>query len=104
MINALLIKNLSPRALVKLHRKRREELEKQQEEKKNRELMKINYDIDKRTHGFKKYYAIILSDELVVTDKWDKALNYIDGEKDKNFRVRYKSFTSISAATDFLRG
>ena len=52
----------------------------------------------------KKYYALILPDDLVITDDWSYALEQIAPYEKDGKRVRYKSFLSLAEAYDFLRG
>ena len=103
IINMLKLKNTSPKKLVELRFKRREELAKKDEERERRRTMKIRYEIDKKPRAYKKYYAIILSDDLVITDNWQRAEEIIASEKSEDFKVRFKGFTTISEAVDFLR-
>ncbi|MBP5177759.1 MAG: DEAD/DEAH box helicase, partial [Clostridia bacterium] len=103
IINMLKIRNTSPAQLVRLRKKREQELERQKEDAKRRAIMKIRYDLKKKGALYKKYYALILPDELVVTDDWQTAAQLIDAAQSSGSRVKYKSFLSLSDAQEFLR-
>ena len=103
MIKMIKIGSSSPKQLVALRKKRDIEMEKRREDIERRRLMKIRYDLNKKGSLYKKYYAIIMPDELVVTDEWGKASLLIAQAKEMDFDVRYKSFATLTAAADFLR-
>ena len=103
MINMLKLRNTSPRQLVKLRQKRREELELIRQDVERRSRMKIRYDLKKKSFGYKKYYALILPDDLIITDDWGSAKVLIDEAETDGKTVRYKSFLTLDEATDFLR-
>jgi len=103
MINMLKIKNTTPMGLVRLREKHRLELRQKQEETERRAKMKIRYDFENKKSLYKKYYALILPDELVITDNWAKARELIEQAEADGGRVRYKSFVSLNDAIEFLR-
>ena len=103
IINMLKLKNSSPLQLARLRKKRDEELLKQREDQERRAAMKIRYVLENKKSLYKKYYALILPDELVITDSWQAAKPLIDEAEQSGARVRYKSFTSLSDAQEFLR-
>lgn len=103
IINMLKLKNASPMQLVRLRKKRREEIEKRREDALRRAAMKIRYELEKKSVFYKKYYALILPDELIITDSWSVAKPLIDEAEGGGARVRYKSFLTLNEAVDFVR-
>ncbi|MBR1891744.1 MAG: hypothetical protein IJ811_04560 [Clostridia bacterium] len=103
IINMLKIKDTTPKQLARLRKKRREELDREQEDKKRRSLMKIRYELSKKREIYKKYYALILPDDLVITDSWETASRLIEANETEGVRIRYKGFTNLDGAIDFLR-
>ena len=103
IINMLKVRNTSPTQLVRLRKKREAELEQQREDVERRALMKIRHVFEKKQTFYKKYYAVMLPDDLVITDSWSVAKPLIDAAEADGARVRYKSFGNLNEATEFLR-
>ena len=70
------------------------------EERERRQNLKIRKVLRK---GGRKIYALILVDDLVVTDDWNYARQLIDEETEKGRKVRYKGFPSLDSAYEYLR-
>lgn len=100
IINALSVRASTKKDLLRMraqYEKRKKDLE---EERAARSVLKIRKELSGKG---RKYYAISLSDDLIVTDSWQKAEKYISDAREKGERVRYKGFSSIAEACDFLR-
>lgn len=103
VINMIKLKNTTPKQLAKMH-----EEHKMQAEKKNRELdirknMKIRYVIDRKKAFGKKYYALVLADELVITDKWKTAEELIQNSEKLGYKPKFKGFLKLNDAINFVR-
>lgn len=101
IINALSLKNLNKKALLRMHYEAEERKRQKKEDIERRQSLKIRKVLNRLG---KKYYALILPDDLVVTDDWSYALEQIAPYEKDGKRVRYKSFLSLAEAYDFLRG
>lgn len=100
IINALAIRRLRPSDLVRMHKKSREEKAKKQMLAETLKRLKIRKIVKGRSA---KYYAIQHPTDLVVTDNWQTACEIIaDLEKD-GVKCRYKGFTSLKEAEEYLR-
>lgn len=100
IINALSVRNLDKKSLLRMHFEAVERRKQKEEEVKKRQSLKIRKVIKKKG---KKLYALIFPDDLVLTDDWPYALELIDSYEKKGIRVRYKGFFSLAEAYDFFR-
>ncbi len=101
ILNALALRNMSPAKLAALHRKKAAERMAKNEEKERLAKLKIRYVFKKNIKAF-KYYAVRAEDDLVVFNDWPTAKEFIDAQPVGS--CRYKSFSSVNAAVDYLRG
>lgn len=103
IINMIKLKRTTPKQLAKMHEEHKKAVEIKNRELELRQKMKIRYDLDKNKL-VKKYYALVLADELLITDSWQTASKYIEESEKCGYRPKFKGFTNLSDAIDFLRG
>ena len=102
IISAIKIRNLTKDDLLRMHRKTQEERKQKQEEQATYASLKIRKLWDDKKPKF-KFYAIKHPTDLVVTNSWDIALDIINSLNESGKTCRYKSFTTLAQAIDFLR-
>ena len=103
IINAVKIKTSTPRQLAEAAKRRKAEVERLSLERAVRSSMKITHIFINKGKKFRKFYAIILVDQLVITDDWGEAQAIITAAKDKGEAVRFKGFLTLNDATEYLR-
>lgn len=103
IISMINIRNLKPKDLLRMHRKKEQEKQADEQKRLAMSMLKIREIIDKK-RPYSKYYAIKHPTDLVITNSWDKASEIISElvelYPDKPV---YKSFLTLSQARDFLR-
>lgn len=105
VINALMLKNLTPADLLRMHVRKKNEQNEENERIKRLENLKIRYILTKKGRKSfypKKYYALQLPNDLIITDSWEEASKII--AENSNEKIRYKSFLSTTDAVAYLRG
>ena len=102
IISAIKIRNLTKDDLLRMHRKTQEGRKQKQEEQATYASLKIRKLWDDKKPKF-KFYAIKHPTDLVVTNSWDIALDIINSLNESGKTCRYKSFTTLAQAIDFLR-
>lgn len=102
ILNMISTRALTPEKLMFMYsRKQKERLEKNAEAERKKSL-KIRKIINKKVFT-RKYYALIFHDDLVITNEWNTAEDLITEANNKGEKVRYKGFSKIEAAIEFLR-
>ncbi|MBR2328620.1 MAG: DEAD/DEAH box helicase family protein, partial [Clostridia bacterium] len=101
ILNAMSLKDMSPKRLLAMRRKSNEEKQAKEEENRRLSSLKIRYMLTKKKYP-RKYYAIRMPDDLLITDDWEKAKLVIEGVGEAN--CRFKGFLSLDDAVKFLRG
>ncbi len=101
IINMIKLKRTTPQQLAKMHEEHKNAVLQKQREIDKRKTMKIRYDINKNVT--KKYYALILADELVITNSWQKAEELIENSEKLGYKPKFKGFPSLNLAIDFIR-
>lgn len=100
IINALSLSRLTKKDLLRMHSEAESRKKAAAEERDRRQNLKIRKVFRK---SGKKFYALILVDDLVVTDDWNYAREIIDKENENGRKIRYKGFSSLNSAYDYLR-
>lgn len=103
IISMINIRNLKPKDLLRMHRKKEQEKQDDEEKRIAMSLLKIRELIDKK-RPYNKYYAIKHPNDLVITNAWDKAVEIISTlTQESEIKPIYKSFLTLTQARDFLR-
>ena len=102
IINMIKLKNTTPKQLAKMHDEHKKAVEQKNRELDIRKTMKIRYELDHKKYT-RKYYALILVDELVVTDNWNTAQELIENSEKLGYKPKFKGFLNLNDAIDFLR-
>ncbi len=102
IINMIKLKRTTPQQLAKMHEEHKKLAQQKQQEQEMRKTMKIRYDLTKR--NVKKYYALILVDDLVITDSWQRAQDLIENSEKLGYKPKFKGFPNLNLAIDFIRG
>lgn len=101
ILNAVSVRRLKHADLLRMHAKTARAKEEKQNLVKKLSVLKIRKILKKKKTG--KYYAVMHPTDLIITDDWATAAELIaDLEKDGS-KCRYKSFTSLAQAENFLR-
>ncbi len=102
VISAINVRNLTKEDLLRMRKKAVEE-RKAKEEKSAFKSLKIRKILDKSNKRTRKFYAIKHPTDLVITNSWETALNIIGALNKTGTSCRYKGFSSMAEAIDFLR-
>lgn len=102
VISAINVRNLTKDDLLRMHKKAMEERKSKEEEKSALKALKIRKILDKNKYS-RKVYAIKHPTDLVITNSWETALNIIDALNKTGKPCKYKGFSSMAEAIDFLR-
>ncbi len=102
VISAINVRNLTKDDLLRMHKKAVEERKSKEEEKSALKALKIRKILDKSKYS-RKVYAIKHPTDLVITNSWETALNIIDALNKTGKPCKYKGFSSMAEAIDFLR-
>ena len=105
VINALMLNKLTPADLLRMHARKKDEQKAEDERAKRLESLKIRYILTKKGRKSfypKKYYALQLPNDLIITDSWEEASKII--AENAGVKIRYKSFLTTTDAVAYLRG
>ena len=102
ILNMLSIRNLTPEKLLRMHEKKQKERADKKEELDRKKLLKVRKLINRSVRS-RRYYALIFKDDLVVLNEWSKAADMIAEAEKNGDKVRYKGFSTIDEAVDFLK-
>lgn len=102
VISAINVRNLTKDDLLRMHKKAMEERKSKEEEKSALKALKIRKILDKNKYS-RKLYAIKHPTDLVITNSWETALNIIEALNKTGKPCKYKGFSSMAEAIDFLR-
>ncbi|MBR3864673.1 MAG: DEAD/DEAH box helicase [Clostridia bacterium] len=102
VISALNVRNLKKENLFYMRKKAISEKQKAEEQKQVYSKLKIRNCFDKDKPKF-KYYAIKHPTDLIITNSWEMATDIIASLNASGTPCRYKSFTSIEKAREYLR-
>lgn len=100
ILNAITIRRLRPSDLLRMHKKASDEKAKKQELAETLKRLKIRKVLSGHSS---KYYAIQHPTDLVITNSWSAACDIIAELEKDGSKCRYKGFTSIKQAEEFLR-
>ena len=101
IINAVSVRRLSPSDLRRMHARSAREKEEREKIAKALRTLKIRKIMSGKYSS--KYYAIQHPTDLIITNDWQTASNIIAELNATGIECRFKSFTSIKQAEEYLR-